>query len=103
MGTRKRRNPFYILLIPVGVAFVVTAFAYGLMAFSAVNGPGDADSAFRTHPLFRWLRTSGDAAMLWELAALAVLTVATIATDSLWSGRVRGDVRPATGQKIDRT
>jgi hypothetical protein len=87
MPANKRRNPFYVLLIPVGAAFVVTAFAYGIMAFQAVNVPSAhareiaSDSA---HPLFQWLRTHGDAAMLWELTVLAVLTLAAIATDRVW-------------------
>ncbi len=84
MPIRKRRNPFYILLVPMGVAFVVTAFAYGLMAFQAVkSAPSDAPN-YRRHPLFQWLRASGDEALLIELGALGVLTVAAIATDRWW-------------------
>jgi hypothetical protein len=84
MGARKSRNPFYLLLIPVGVVFVVTAFAYGFMAFQAVNGsPADVE-ANRGHPLFTWLRVHGDAAMLIEIAVLGVLTAAAIATDRWW-------------------
>ena len=64
MPAKKRRNPFYVLLVPVGVAFVVTAFAYGFMAFQAVQrragGRGGAPRA--AHPLFQWLRAHGDAA-----------------------------------------
>ena len=37
-------NPFYVLVVLLGVAFVVTAFAYGTMAYRAVahteEGPG---------------------------------------------------------------
>jgi hypothetical protein len=82
MSVRKRRNPFYILLIPVGLAFVVTAFAYGFMAFQAVNATRAEAGRYNAHPLFHWLRAHGDAAMIIELAVLAVLTVAAIATDS---------------------
>jgi hypothetical protein len=91
MPARKCRNPFYVALVPLGAVFVVTAFAYGLMAFQAVNGASVAKAASAPHPLYQWLRTHGDAAMLWQLAALAVLTVAAIATDRIWD-------RPAAGQ-----
>jgi hypothetical protein len=86
MPAKKRRNPFYVLLVPVGAAFVVTAFAYGFMAFQAVNAtPADAAS-YQSHPMFHWLRANGDTAMLAELAVLGVLTVAAIATDRWWDG-----------------
>jgi hypothetical protein len=84
MASRKRRNPFYVALVPLGAVFVVTAFAYGLMAFQAVNGAPAAKTSSGTHPLFQWLRANGDAAMLWQLGVLAVLTVAAIVTDRFW-------------------
>jgi hypothetical protein len=84
MAARRSRNPFYMLLIPVGIAFVVTAFAYGFMAFQAVNGSPADVQAHRGHPLFLWLRVHGDAAMLIEIAVLGVLTTAAIATDRWW-------------------
>jgi hypothetical protein len=83
MPAPKRRNPFYILLVPVGVAFVVTAAAYYVMAFQSVNPVRDA-AGNQAHPLFKWLRAHGDTVMLIELAGLAVLTVAAIATDHIW-------------------
>ena len=82
MPAPKRRNPFYILLIPTGLAFVVTAFAYGFMAFQAVNATRADAGRNAAHPLFQWLQVHGDAALMIELAALAVLTVAAIAADS---------------------
>lgn len=84
MAVSKSRNPFYLLLLPVGVVFVVTAFAYGFMAFQAVNGSPAEIEANRSHPLFTWLRSHGDAAMLIEIAVLGVLTTAAIATDRWW-------------------
>ncbi len=84
MPARKRRNPFYLLLVPVGAAFVVTAFAYGFMAFQAVNAAAADAASYQSHPMFRWLRSNGATAMLVELAVLGVLTVAAIATDRWW-------------------
>lgn len=84
MPIKKSLNPFYVLLIPAGVAFVVTAFAYGLMAFRAVNAVRAEAGVHAGHALNQWLRAHGDAALLIELAVLAFLTVAAIATDRLW-------------------
>jgi hypothetical protein len=83
MPSTKRRNPFYVMLVPLGVAFVVSAFAYYVMAFQSVNPVRDAAGS-QAHPLFKWLRAHGDTVMLVELAGLAVLTVAAIATDHIW-------------------
>src|SRR5688572_21794720 len=84
MPVKKTFNPFYVLLIPAGLVFAVTAFAYGYMTFQAVTAIRAEAGAHAGHPLFQWLRAHGDAALLIELALLAVLTVAAIATDKLW-------------------
>ncbi len=85
MPQKKRKNPFYTLLIPVGLAFVVTGFAYGFMAFQMVNTGASGAERFADHPLFTWLRTHGTTAILVELAVLAVLTIGAISTDHLWT------------------
>lgn len=85
-GPKKRLNPFYVMLAPVGVAFVITAFAYYVMAFQSV-APTRGAAGHQAHPLLKWLRAHGDVAMLAELATLAVLTFAAIATDHLWGKR----------------
>lgn len=84
MPANKPFNPFYILLIPTGLVFVVTAFAYGYMAFQAVNAVRAEAGRHLGHPLFQWLRAYGNTALLIELAVLAVLTVGAIATDRWW-------------------
>jgi hypothetical protein len=84
MPARKSFNPFYVLLLPAGFVFAVTAFAYGFMAFQAVNAVRAEAGAHAGHPMFRWLRAHGDEAMLIELAVLAILTFAAMATDRLW-------------------
>jgi hypothetical protein len=98
MLTKKTFNPFYVLLIPAGLVFAVTAFAYGYMAFQAVNAIRAEAGAHAGHPLFQWLRAHGDAALLIELALLAVLTVAAIATDKLWdrAAAASDDFKPLT-------
>jgi hypothetical protein len=84
MHAKKRPNPFYVLLIPAGVVFAVTAFAYGFMSFQAVNAIRAEAGRHVGHPLFQWLRANGDAALLVELGVLAVLTLGAIATDRWW-------------------
>jgi hypothetical protein len=96
MPARKSFNPFYALLVPSGLVFVVTAFAYGYMAFQAVNAVRADAGRHAAHPLFQWLRMNGDAAMLIELAVLAVLTVGAIATDRYW------DKSAAESEAFDR-
>ena len=95
MPARKSFNPFYVLLLPAGFVFAVTAFAYGFMAFQAVNAVRAEAGAHAGHPLFRWLRSHGDEAMLIELAVLAILTFAAMATDRLWDRSAR------TSNRID--
>lgn len=83
-NTKKWKNPFYTLLIPVGAVFTITGVAYGIMAFQQVNAGRDAIEQTADHPLFVWLQTHGTTAMLIELAILAVLTIGAIATDEWW-------------------
>lgn len=82
----KWKNPFYALLLPVGAGFCVTAFAYGFMAFQQVNATRSTVAQNAGHVLFTWLRSHGTAAIMLELAVLAVLTVGAIATDNWWTG-----------------
>ena len=85
MSLQKWKNPFYALLIPVGAAFCVTAFAYGFMAFQEVNAVGGLREKHASHQLFEWLRTHGTTALIAELVLLAVLTIGAIGTDDLWT------------------
>ena len=84
LPAKKWKNPFYTLLLPVGAAFCITGFAYGLMAFQAVNAGRAVVEQSADHPLFQWLRSYGTTAMVVELVLLAVLTVGAIATDEWW-------------------
>ena len=85
MSLKKWKNPFYTLLIPVGMVFVITVFAYGFMAFMEVNATNLETREQAGHPLFTWLDKHGTRLVLWELAVLGVLTVGAIATDSWWT------------------
>jgi hypothetical protein len=90
--SEKFANPFYGLLLAAGIAFVITATAYGVMAFRdrdahlVTAGPAQA-AASDEHPLMAWMREHGQTALLGELAALAVCTFAAIGTDDYWQRR----------------
>jgi uncharacterized membrane protein len=75
------RNPFYALLVVVGVLFVITAFAYGFMAFQSLHASPADIARHEDHPLWNWLRTYGTAAVLTELAVLGGLSFAAMLTD----------------------
>lgn len=84
--SNKSANPFYALLILVGLSFVVTAAAYGVMAVresrAAVSGEPVAD-----HALMKWMHEHGNTALLTELALLGVCTFGAIGTDEFWQRR----------------
>lgn len=93
-GRKKIFNPFYLLLAPVGALFFVTALGYGVLAFEAIHPAGLTDWSGlgdAKHPLIAWLARSGEEALLVELAALGVLTVGSIAYESV---RERTDRKP---------
>ncbi|MCA9235654.1 MAG: hypothetical protein KDA44_09280 [Planctomycetales bacterium] len=87
MPAPKRRNPFYALLIPAGLLFSITACAYGYMSFVEVNSLRSEANRHADSSLFRWLNAHGTTALIVELAVLAVLTFAAIATDDWWAER----------------
>jgi hypothetical protein len=92
--SRKFANPFYSLLLAAGIAFALTATAYGIMAFRdrdartrIVLGPTTAVGA--EHPLMKWMNRHGEAALMTELALLAVCTFGAIGTDDYWQRRTK--------------
>jgi hypothetical protein len=84
--SNKFANPFYALLLVAGIAFAITATAYGVMAFRERDSKAaaTASAASQNHPLMAWLREHGEAALIAELALLAVGTFAAIGTDDYW-------------------
>jgi len=84
-GSQISKNPFYFLLVVVGVMFAVTAFAYGVMTLHAIRISGEPPVATAgSHPLLVWLGSHGDYLLLGEIAALGLLTFAAIGTDDFW-------------------
>lgn len=88
---RKAFNPFYALLVVVGVLFTVTACAYGVMTVRDLRAttlpPEDAPG----EALMEQVRQHGFMALMVELGALAVATVGAMATDEYWERRAARD------------
>jgi hypothetical protein len=87
----KFANPFYALLLVAGIAFALTATAYGVMAFrEARPQPMDAEANESTaeHSLMAWMSDHGEAALLTELGFLAVFVFGAIGTDDYWQRRL---------------
>lgn len=76
-------NPFFIVLVIAGIVFAVTACAYGVMTFLAMQA-GYADEK---PALLAFLEEHGSTLLAIELAVLAVATFAAIGTDSFWERR----------------
>jgi len=96
MGQKKPTNPFYVALLPVGVAFVLTACAFVVMMLRG-NDPYPTDQA----RLIQLMERHGIVMMTVEVAILAILTVAAIATDGFWMRRLEAaEARPAHGEKL---
>lgn len=83
---RERVNPFYVILVVAGVAFVLTACVYGIVMLRDLHaGRGGMDLA--TQPaLIQWVDRHGVTMIVGELIVLGIATVAAIATDPYWSG-----------------
>jgi hypothetical protein len=111
---RSRTNPFYVLLVIFGIAFSLTACAYGVMAFRAVrvaefaslqepsttdgrrSSPSDPTSdrpATETpagKSLLAFLDLHGAQLLGVELVLLAAATFGAIGTDGYWNRAALG-------------
>ena len=86
-GKTYARNPFYVLILFAGASFLVTAIAYGFMAFQQLHLARAFASQHASHPLVIWLREYGNQALLIELTVLVGCTIAAMATDGFWESR----------------
>src|SRR5438094_10014204 len=77
-------NPFYALLLVVGVAFLLTATSYGVLAFRDVQGQSAAASG---SGLMLFLDRHGAILLAAELAVLIVSSLGAMATDGYWTRR----------------
>lgn len=86
--SRKSTNPFYVLLVVAGVAFVLTAMSFWIMSLDRLQSAGPAADGQRApHPLVEWLDAHGMTALAVELVLLGIGTVGAIGTDDYWQRR----------------
>lgn len=82
-------NPFYVLLVIVGIAFTLTACAYGVMAIRAIHpsaaGKYSRDDNPAGKALLVFLDRHGASTLAAELGLLAVCTFGAIGTDQYWT------------------
>ena len=78
-------NPFYVLLVIVGVVFLITACAYGVMAFRSdrLARSGQVDRS--NNGLVVFMRESGGKLLAAELLVLGLATAAAMASDRYWT------------------
>jgi len=84
---RRKKNPFYVLLMFVGVAFTLTACSYGVMVLRQASPERFEDPLVDEPPegsLMYVMDKHGFTILMLELAMLALLTCAAILTDDYW-------------------
>lgn len=82
---KKKGNPIYSLVVIAGLAFTLTACAYGVLMVRSMNRQSSATVA--DSPLLSFLDRHGFKLLMGELAVLGVSTVAAMASDDYWSKR----------------
>jgi hypothetical protein len=70
------------MLVVVGIAFTVTACAYGVMSVRKIDPGRDPGPMARGGKLTEWLDQHGAALLLAELAVLAVIVLAAVGADA---------------------
>jgi hypothetical protein len=94
----RAKNPFYVLLIVSGVAFTVTACAYGVMTVRGLR-PETALADDQLSGLLPFLDRHGGKLMLAEIAVLAAASLMAMLTEDYWNrGRVE---EMGTRQRVD--
>lgn len=93
MPRAKLVNPFYAVLVVVGVTFALTATMYGVMSVRKLDARAADDAGF-----LPFMEQHGVTLMVFELIVLAFLTFAAIGTDDYW---MRQAERPG-GQKVGK-
>lgn len=87
-------NPFYLLSVVIGIAFLITAFAYGVMAFRGSTPDLMTESADPS-TVMGFLSRYGLMLFLIELGALMLTTVAAIVLDDFFNPNKNSDQQPS--------
>lgn len=96
---RQFANPFYVVLLVVGLLFCVTACAYGLLLFKGSQGSARAPLAAEKG-LLGWVDDYGLLLIGGQLMALGAATVGAILTEDYWLRRA--DARAARNASTTR-
>jgi hypothetical protein len=91
-------NPFYVLSGVMGVAFTITACAYGIMMLRANRGMMSAEGSDTEHPLFSLLDQHGMAILGVEVVILAIASVAAILLDHFRGKRAASEATKKENQ-----
>ncbi len=83
-AAKKAKNPFYALVLLVGVSFLLTACAYTVLAFLDVQGHRETTEK---SGLLRFLNEHGVTVFGVELGVLCAAMVAAFATEDYWQRR----------------
>lgn len=86
MARKEATNPFYVVLLLVGVLFFVTATAYFVMMLRG-DRMGRQAQAAQAGGLMQFMDEHGGQVLTGELVLLGVCTAAAIASDGYWSRR----------------
>ncbi len=87
MSTEKKAtNPFYVLLVLLGIIFAITTCAYGVMAVKMSTAAGISE-VVGGDGLMPLMNRHGLSILLVELVLLALATFGAIGTDNYWTKR----------------
>lgn len=90
LSPQTTRNPFYSLLVVIGLVFCLTACAYLVMTLRGLKA--DLAMAKPSVGLMAVMEQHGGRIMLVEVGLLAGAAVLAMATDDFWSRRGKDDV-----------
>ena len=93
-ATKERANPFYLLLVIVGVIFTLTACAYGVLTIKAMRIGAMPRVGEQGYGLMKTLSNHGGKILGGELAVLTFATIGAIWLDDTRRKRLRS--RPET-------
>lgn len=82
MATRKQTaNPFYTVLLVVGITFALTACAYGVMTVQRMAPSRVTSGSTAGTWVIEFMDNHGATTMIVELVVMAIATLAAIGTD----------------------
>ena len=87
MARKEATNPFYVVLLLVGVLFFVTATAYFVMMLRGDRIGRQTQTTAQDGGLMQFMDEHGGRVLAAELVLLGICTAAAIGSDSYWSRR----------------